>query len=136
MKLYTRTGDQGQTGLYGADRVSKAHPRVEAYGTVDELNSALGLARAHASGDATLDADLEYLQNALFDVGADLEAKNKVSTTRDIRDVRAPSAATHRFGCWPSFAGRAHTAAPCCGQGARVCRPLTARRGCRHRGVR
>ena len=69
MKLYTKTGDGGSTGLYGADRVSKAHPRVEAYGTVDELNSALGLARAHASGDATLDADLEYLQNALFDVG-------------------------------------------------------------------
>ncbi|SMB92331.1 cob(I)yrinic acid a,c-diamide adenosyltransferase [Deinococcus hopiensis] len=76
MKLYTRTGDSGSTGLYGADRVSKAHVRVEAYGTVDELNSLLGLARAHAAQpDAGMDADLEYLQNALFDVGADLATR-------------------------------------------------------------
>lgn len=76
MKLYTRTGDKGQTGLYGAERVSKAHPRVEAYGTVDELNSALGLARAHAAEPGSeLDTDLEYLQNALFDVGADLATR-------------------------------------------------------------
>ncbi|MER3557787.1 MAG: ATP:cob(I)alamin adenosyltransferase, partial [Thermus sp.] len=44
MKIYTKTGDRGETGLYGADRVTKAHPRVEAYGAVDEANSALGLA--------------------------------------------------------------------------------------------
>ncbi|MFC4637474.1 cob(I)yrinic acid a,c-diamide adenosyltransferase [Deinococcus hohokamensis] len=79
MKLYTKTGDGGQTGLYGADRVSKAHIRVEAYGTVDELNSAVGLARAHNGRShkphAELDADLEYLQNALFDVGADLATR-------------------------------------------------------------
>ncbi len=79
MKLYTKTGDGGTTGLYGADRVSKTHPRVEAYGTVDELNSAVGLARAHNTRshkpDATLDADLEYLQNALFDLGADLATR-------------------------------------------------------------
>jgi len=74
MKLYTRTGDSGSTGLYGADRVSKAHVRVEAYGTVDELNSGLGLARAHGD-DPGLDADLEYLQNALFDLGADLATR-------------------------------------------------------------
>ena len=42
MKIYTRTGDAGETGLYGAERVVKAHPRVEAYGTVDEANSAIG----------------------------------------------------------------------------------------------
>ena len=46
MKIYTKTGDAGETGLYGAERVAKAHPRVEAYGTVDEANSALGLARS------------------------------------------------------------------------------------------
>ena len=48
MKIYTRTGDAGETGLYGAERVVKAHPRVEAYGTVDEANSAIGLARTPA----------------------------------------------------------------------------------------
>lgn len=77
MKLYTKTGDGGTTGLYGADRVSKAHPRVEAYGTVDELNSVLGLARAHQAQAtaSSLDHDLEYLQNALFDLGADLATR-------------------------------------------------------------
>lgn len=79
MKLYTKTGDGGTTGLYGADRVSKANIRVEAYGTVDELNSAVGLARAHNTRshkpDGALDADLEYLQNALFDMGADLATR-------------------------------------------------------------
>ena len=46
MKVYTRTGDDGTTGLFGAGRVSKAHARIEAYGTVDEANAALGMARA------------------------------------------------------------------------------------------
>ncbi|HJQ21473.1 MAG TPA: ATP:cob(I)alamin adenosyltransferase, partial [Gemmatimonadaceae bacterium] len=46
MKIYTRTGDKGDTGLFGGGRVSKSHPRVEAYGEVDELNAAVGLARA------------------------------------------------------------------------------------------
>ena len=78
MKLYTKTGDGGTTGLYGADRVSKAHPRVEAYGSVDELNSLLGVVRAHnglEARDAELDADLNYLQNALYDLGADLSTR-------------------------------------------------------------
>ncbi|WP_135229960.1 cob(I)yrinic acid a,c-diamide adenosyltransferase [Deinococcus fonticola] len=78
MKLYTKTGDGGTTGLYGADRVSKAHPRVEAYGAVDELNSVLGVVRAHnraEAQDAGLDGDLNYLQNALYDLGADLSTR-------------------------------------------------------------
>ncbi len=76
MKIYTKTGDQGQTGLYGADRVGKDHPRVEAYGTVDEANSAIGLARAALPvAHADMQADLEYLQNALFDLGADLATR-------------------------------------------------------------
>ncbi|WP_278911729.1 cob(I)yrinic acid a,c-diamide adenosyltransferase [Deinococcus wulumuqiensis] len=114
MKLYTRTGDQGQTGLYGADRVSKAHPRVEAYGTVDELNSALGLARAHASGDATLDADLEYLQNALFDVGADLATRPGTSYEKnlvrmDAEDVAFLEAMIDRYQeAAPPFTGFVH----------------------------
>lgn len=88
VKLYTRTGDGGSTGLYGADRVSKGHPRVEAYGTVDELNSVLGLARAHnnaaSSPDQELDQDLEYLQNALFDLGADLATRNGGSYEKNL----------------------------------------------------
>ena len=117
MKLYTRTGDQGQTGLYGADRVSKAHPRVEAYGTVDELNSALGLARAHSTGaqtDATLDADLEYLQNALFDVGADLATRPGTSYEKnlvriDAEDVAFLEALIDRYQeAAPPFTGFVH----------------------------
>lgn len=88
VKLYTKTGDGGQTGLYGADRVSKAHPRVEAYGTVDELNSLLGLARAHNTRshkpDSGLDADLEYLQNALFDLGADLATRSESPYSKNV----------------------------------------------------
>lgn len=74
MKIYTKTGDKGETGLYGADRVGKDHPRVEAYGTVDEANSAIGVARA-ALSHADLQDDLEAIQNALFDLGADLATR-------------------------------------------------------------
>ncbi|WP_034384487.1 cob(I)yrinic acid a,c-diamide adenosyltransferase [Deinococcus sp. YIM 77859] len=93
MKLYTRTGDQGTTGLYGADRVSKGHARVEAYGTVDELNSVLGLARAHNGHseppNAVLDADLEYLQNALFDLGADLATRQESPYAKNLSRIDA-----------------------------------------------
>lgn len=71
MKVYTRTGDEGDTGLFGGTRVSKTHPRVVAYGEVDELNAALGVALALVA-DAALAARLEALQRRLFDVGADL----------------------------------------------------------------
>lgn len=71
MKIYTRTGDDGSTGLFAGGRVSKTHLRVEAYGTVDELNSAIGLARALKATPDT-DAKLESVQNALFNLGADL----------------------------------------------------------------
>ena len=73
MKIYTKTGDAGATGLIGGTRVSKDHPRIEAYGTVDELNAALGSARTHCdNGD--LDQLLERAQNELFAVGAELAA--------------------------------------------------------------
>lgn len=76
MKIYTRTGDKGDTGLYGAERVPKDHPRVEAYGTVDEANSAIGLARSLLGNQhPDIQQDLEYLQNALFDLGADLATR-------------------------------------------------------------
>lgn len=71
MKIYTRTGDAGTTALFGGERVAKSSARVRAYGSVDEANAQLGVARA-ALQDDELDALLRDLQNALFDVGADL----------------------------------------------------------------
>ncbi len=71
MKLYTKTGDDGTTGLFRAARVPKDHPRIEAYGTVDELNAFLGLARAEPLPEA-VDAILETVQHELFDLGAEL----------------------------------------------------------------
>lgn len=69
-RIYTRTGDKGTTALADGQRRSKADLRVEAYGTVDEANAAVGLARLHTSGE--LDAMLGRIQNDLFDLGADL----------------------------------------------------------------
>src|ERR1700712_5105422 len=71
MKIYTKTGDAGETGLWGGLRVPKDAARVQAYGTVDECNAAIGVARAHGP-DAGLDAILAQIQNQLFVVGADL----------------------------------------------------------------
>lgn len=70
-KIYTRTGDGGTTGLGNGDRVTKDCPRVEAYGTVDELNSALGLLRAQELPQAT-DELLADIQQQLFDLGGEL----------------------------------------------------------------
>jgi cob(I)alamin adenosyltransferase len=69
MKIYTKTGDKGQTGLYSGKRLSKAHPRVEAYGTVDELNSFVGLLRDYLE-DEVLRQQLFDQQQHLFALGA------------------------------------------------------------------
>jgi cob(I)alamin adenosyltransferase len=69
-KIYTRTGDGGETGLGDGTRVAKDDARVTAYGTADELNAFVGVARLEASGD--MDAALARIQNDLFDLGADL----------------------------------------------------------------
>ena len=69
-KIYTRTGDKGDTALGNGERVAKHSARVTAYGTVDETNATVGLARLHATGDMA-DA-LARIQNDLFDLGADL----------------------------------------------------------------
>ena len=78
-KVYTRGGDKGETGLVGGERVSKSHPRINAYGTVDELNAIIGLVRTFwgqalvtETDKALLDAMLHRIQNHLFNVGADL----------------------------------------------------------------
>lgn len=70
-KIYTRTGDDGRTGLATGARVEKFDPRVQAYGAVDEANAAIGLARVCVD-DPALDAALGRAQNDLFDIGADL----------------------------------------------------------------
>jgi cob(I)alamin adenosyltransferase len=72
-RIYTRTGDDGTTGLASGERRMKDDPRVEAYGAIDETNAAIGLVRvALAGADAALDAILARIQNDLFDLGADL----------------------------------------------------------------
>lgn len=70
-KIYTKSGDQGETGLGDGSRVSKDHPRVIAYGTVDELNAVMGLLLAHLCDHSEAEL-LKRIQNDLFDVGADL----------------------------------------------------------------
>jgi cob(I)alamin adenosyltransferase len=69
-KIYTRTGDKGETALGNGDRVAKHSLRVAAYGTVDETNATIGLARQHSTGD--MDAALARVSNDMFDLGADL----------------------------------------------------------------
>jgi len=77
-KVYTRTGDSGQTGLVGGKRLPKDHPRIEAYGTVDELNSVIGLALSFLSQKEAskrrekLELILEAIQQKLFDTGSEL----------------------------------------------------------------
>lgn len=71
-RIYTRGGDGGETSLGSGDRVAKHDLRVAAYGTVDETNAAIGLARLHTPDDAETDGMLARIQNDLFDLGADL----------------------------------------------------------------
>jgi cob(I)alamin adenosyltransferase len=71
MKIYTKHGDRGQTSLFGGQAVRKDDPRIEAYGTIDELNSAIGVARA-ITATSPVDSDLEEIQRTLFEVGAHL----------------------------------------------------------------
>jgi len=76
-RIYTRTGDAGTTRLVTGAPVSKASARVEAYGSIDELNACVGLVRVHTASDATLDPMLARIQNELFDLGADLATPAK-----------------------------------------------------------
>ena len=76
-RIYTRTGDNGDTALGTGERRPKFDLRVETYGTVDETNATLGMARLHTGGDPNLDAMLARIQNDLFDLGADLCTPDK-----------------------------------------------------------
>jgi cob(I)alamin adenosyltransferase len=76
-KIYTRTGDDGTTALGTGERRKKYDLRVAAYGTLDETNAAIGIARLHTSGVAALDPALARIQNDLFDAGADLATPGK-----------------------------------------------------------
>lgn len=78
-RIYTKGGDKGETSLVGGQRVSKTHAQIEAYGTIDELNTVIGLCRAACAGSKdrwfdALDRDLEFLQHWLFDLGSLLAA--------------------------------------------------------------
>lgn len=83
-KIYTKTGDQGQTSLVGGTRVPKTHPRLEAYGTLDELNSAIGLIRSRLNSaqlpidslKTPVEARLIRVQNNLFDIGSQLACED------------------------------------------------------------
>lgn len=96
MKLYTRGGDKGSTGLFGGDRVAKDHPRLRAYGTLDELNCVIGLLRLHAKASSA--EDLQRVQHDLFVLGAllatpeekkDLLGAKMTTPTWDIADMEA-----------------------------------------------
>lgn len=94
MKIYTRTGDQGETGLFGGGRVPKDHPRVSAYGDMDELSSAIGVARATAPTDF-FDPLLESVQRDLFAIGGQLASPepDKVAKALEKADLPADRAA-------------------------------------------
>ncbi|MFA6956806.1 MAG: cob(I)yrinic acid a,c-diamide adenosyltransferase [Thermoanaerobaculia bacterium] len=87
MKIYTKTGDAGETSLLGGERVRKDHHRIEAYGTIDELNSQIGVIRASWPG-GPIDADLAAIQSDLFDIGALLASAAPNEKFRGVREER------------------------------------------------
>lgn len=91
MKIYTRTGDRGDTGLFGGGRVGKDHPRVEAYGDVDELNAAIGLARSIESM-SRIDEVLAPIQRDLFAIGALLATPDREKMRQHLEKARVDEA--------------------------------------------
>ena len=87
MKIYTRTGDRGETGLFGGGRVSKTHPRVEAYGDVDELNATLGLVRA-IEVLPRIDEVVVPIQRDLFSIGALLATPDREKMKSHLEKAR------------------------------------------------
>ena len=88
-RIYTRTGDDGTTALGSGERRPKYDLRISAYGTVDETNAAIGLARLHTGSDADVDAMLARIQNDLFDLGADLCTPEREGKAERLRVVDA-----------------------------------------------
>lgn len=87
MKIYTKTGDKGETSLLGGTRVSKNDTRIGAYGTVDELNSAIGLARSFWH-ESPIDGELYAIQTDLFDIGSNLAAPEHQERFPGVSDER------------------------------------------------
>jgi cob(I)alamin adenosyltransferase len=96
MRIYTKTGDAGETGLFGGPRVRKDHARIEAFGTVDELNSHLGLVRTHP-GAAPLDDLLRRIQCELFDLGAELATPGDAAERIGMAHVEALESAIDHY---------------------------------------
>lgn len=96
MKIYTRTGDSGETGLFGGGRVSKHHHRVAAYGEVDELNSVIGLARATAPREFH-DALLEAIQRDLFAIGGHLATPDPEKVQKALEKAALSEARVEEF---------------------------------------
>lgn len=88
-RIYTRTGDDGTTALGSGERRPKYDLRIAAYGTVDETNAAIGVARLHAADAPALDAMLMLIQNDLFDLGADLAVPHREGKAERLRVVAA-----------------------------------------------
>ncbi len=147
MKLYTRTGDAGETSLFDGTRVAKDDPRVAAYGDVDELNATLGFCRA-AAGPGTLDECLAWIQNDLFVVGSELATPRdspqaaKVPCVRDthcetletwIDESSAAVPPLKRFVLpgGTELAARLHLARTCCRRAERSIIPLVQSKECR-----
>jgi cob(I)alamin adenosyltransferase len=84
-RIYTRTGDDGSTALGSGERRPKFDLRIAAYGTVDETNAAIGIARLHLGSEAEVDAILARVQNDLFDLGADLAVPEKGGGDKRLR---------------------------------------------------
>lgn len=141
MKIYTRTGDDGTTGLFSGTRVSKDHPRIEAYGTVDEFNAVVGLAMAACRPEVEVEARFlaifAQVQSRLFDIGADLAtpegAKNSSKILRinqshveeveawiDEMEARNPPLKTFVMPSGCELAARLHVARTTCRRAERL----------------
>src|SRR2546425_12714420 len=128
-KIYTRTGDSGDTGLVGGKRVSKDSQRIWAFGTVDELNAAIGLARAFKP-DKKTDAILAGIQNDLFDLGAELAGapariqQSRIDTLEKLMDERNAKLGPLREFILPSgspVSAQLHGARTICRRAERFC---------------
>jgi len=138
-KLYTRSGDRGETSLFGGRRVAKDHPRAVAYGTVDELNAALGVAVSFIRQRRVV-AELRSIQNELFNVGAELASDRPVRRGKaqagtfelgvepvrrlegliDDYDARVPPLRTFVLPSGPAGAALLHLARTVCRRGERA----------------